>query len=159
MRRHFVIEGIVVGLAGAAVVAVWFLFLDLVAGMPLRTPALLGAAIFEGLRDPAALKITPALVLQYTVAHTLVFVVFGIAVAGLFALIDYERRVLFGVFMLFCCFEVFVALMVMMLAERLTEEIPVWAILGGNLLSAVVMLAILFRNHRRAPRELLTVGE
>jgi hypothetical protein len=159
MRRHFVSEGIVVGLAGAAGVAVWFLFWDLAAGRPLRTPALLGAAIFEGLRDPGALVIAPALVLKYTVAHALAFVAFGIAVAGLFALVDYERRVLFAVFMLFCCFEVFVVGMVMMLAERLIEEIPVWAILGGNLLSAVVMLAILFRNHHRAPRELLTVGE
>jgi hypothetical protein len=159
MRRSIVTEGIVVGTAGAAVVAAWFLLYDVAAGMPFRTPALLGAAIFEGLRDPAALVITPALVLKYTVAHGLAFVAFGMAVAGLFALVDYERRVLFAVFMLFCCFEVFVVGMVTTLAERLIEEIPVWAILGGNFLSAVAMLAILFRSHHRAPSELLTVGE
>ena len=159
MRRSIIREGIVVGLAGATAVAVWFLLYDLAAGVPFRTPALLGAAIFDGLRDPAALVITPALVLKYTVLHGLAFLAFGIAAAGLFALVDYERRVLFAVFMLFCCFEVFVIGMVMALAERLIEEIPIWAILGANLLAAGVMLGILFRSHHRMPREVLTAGE
>lgn len=61
--------------------------------------------------------------------------------------------------MLFCCFEVFLVGMVMTLAERLIEEIPIWAILGANLLAAVVMLGILFRSHHRVPREVLTTGE
>ena len=46
-------EGIWAGLLGAAAVAIWFLAYDAVAGLPLRTPALLGAALFHGLRDPA----------------------------------------------------------------------------------------------------------
>jgi hypothetical protein len=159
MRHTIIGEGLVVGLAGATAVAVWFLLYDLAAGMPFRTPALLGATIFDGLRDPAALVITPALVLKYTVLHGLAFLVFGVAAAGLFGLVDYERRVLFAVFMLFCCFEVFLVGMVMMLAERLIEEIPIWAILGANLLAAIVMLGILFRSHHRVPREVLTAGE
>ena len=159
MRRSIIREGIAVGLAGAAAVAVWFLLYDLAAGVPFRTPALLGATIFDGLRDPAALVITPALVLKYTLLHGLAFLAFGIAAAGLFALVDYERRVLFAVFMLFCCFEVFLVGMVMTLAQRVIEEIPIWAILGGNLLAAAVMLGILFRSHHRVPREVLTVGE
>ena len=159
MRRSIITEGIVVGLAGATAVAVWFLLYDLAAGVPFRTPALLGATIFDGLRDPAALVITPALVLKYTVLHGLAFLAFGIAVASLFALVDYERRVLFAVFMLFCCFEVFLVGMVMMLAEWLIDEMPIWAILGANLLAAGVMLGILFRSHHRVPREVLTAGE
>jgi len=159
MRRSLIREGIGVGLAGAVAVAAWFLLYDLAAGVPFRTPALLGAAIFDGLREPAALVITPALVLKYTVLHGLAFLAFGIATAGLFAIVDYERRVLFAVFMLFCCFEVFVIGMVMALAERLIEEIPIWAILGANLLAAGVMLGILFRSHHRMPREVLTAGE
>jgi len=127
--------------------------------MPFRTPALLGATMFEGLRDPAALAITPALVLEYTAAHGLAFLAFGIAAAGLFALVDRERRVLFAVFMLFCCFEVFSVAMIMMLAERLVDEIPIWTVFGANLLAAVVMLGILFRAHHRMPSEVLTVGE
>ena len=159
MRRSIIREGLVVGLAGATAVAVGFLLYDLAASVPFRTPALLGATIFDGLRDPAALVITPALVLKYTVLHGLAFVAFGIAAAGLFALVDYERRVLFAVFMLFCCFEVFLVGMIIMLAERLIEEMPIWAILGANLLAAGVMLGILFRSHHRVPGEVLTAGE
>ena len=152
-------EGIVVGLAGAAAVAAWFFVLDLIASTPFRTPALLGAVLFDGLRDPAGLTITSGLVLKYTAVHGLAFLLFGWAIAGLFALAERDRHLMFGVFMLFCCFEVFLVGMVMALAERLIEEIPIWSILGGNLLAAIVMLGILFRSHHRVPREVLTAGE
>ena len=152
-------EGALVGLAGAAAVAIWFLIYDLAAGMPLRTPALLGAALFEGLRDPSALVVTPTLVLKYTLVHGIVFTAFGIAAAGLFALADRERRVLFGTFMLFCCFEVVFVLAVMVTAGWLLEELPIWSILVANFLAATVMLGILFRRHHRMPRELLSTGE
>ena len=105
-RERILYEGILVGLAGAVAVAVWFFLYDLAAGMPFRTPALLGAALFEGLRDTAMLTITPGIVLKYTAVHGLVFLVFGMAAAGLFALAERDRHVLLGVFMLFCCFEV-----------------------------------------------------
>ena len=154
-----VLEGALVGLAGAAAVALWFLIYDLAAGVPLRTPALLGAALFEGLRDPSALVITPMLVLKYTIVHGIVFVAFGIAAAGLFALADRERRVLFAAFMLFCCFEVVFVLVVMVMAGWLLEELPIWSILAANFLAAVVMLSFLFRLHHRMPRELLSTGE
>ena len=71
-----------VGLAGAVAVALWFFVYDLAEGTPFRTPALLGAALFEGLRDPAALT-TLALVLEYTAVHGLAFLAFGLVSAGL----------------------------------------------------------------------------
>jgi len=158
-RGTTISEGILVGLAGASAVAIWFLLYDLAAGVPFRTPALLGAALFDGLRDSGALRVTASGVLKYTAVHGLAFVAFGLVAAGLFAIVDRERRVLFAVFMLFCCFEVFFALAVMIMAERLLEEISTWAILTGNLVAMVVMLAILFRRHHRMPAEVLTAGE
>ncbi len=152
-------EGVMVGLTGALVVAVWFFLYDLAAGAPFRTPALLGAMLFEGARDPSSVAITTGLVLKYTVVHGLAFIAFGVAAAGLFALADRDRRVLFAVFMLFCCLEVAAFLMIFVLAERLLEDLAPWAILGANLLAAVVMLALLFHSHRRSPAELLVAGE
>lgn len=149
-------EGLMAGLAGAAAVAGWFLIYDVAAGVPLRTPALLGAALFHGLRDPAALVITAPLVLTYTVVHGLAFMAFGWATAGLLALADREPRLLFGLFMLFCCFEVFFVALVMILAEWLLEALAPWAILTGNLLAALVMLGVLFRSHRMAWLEFLS---
>ena len=141
-------EGIIGGLLGAAAVALWFLAYDAVAGVPLRTPALLGAALFHGLRDPRALVITVPLVLQYTIVHGVAFIVFGIATAGLLMLADRDPRLLFGFFMLFCCFEVFFAALVAILAEWLLEAVPWLTILAGNLLAALVMLGFFFREHR-----------
>ncbi|HEY7040698.1 MAG TPA: hypothetical protein VID28_17675 [Methylomirabilota bacterium] len=148
-------EGIWAGLLGAAAVAVWFLVYDTAAGVPLRTPALLGAALFHGLREPSALQITLPLVLLYTVVHGAAFVAFGIAAAGLLTLADRDPRLIFGLVMLFCCFEVFFAAMLTILAEWLLEAIPWWTILGGNLVAAIVMLGFFFREHRVTWREFL----
>jgi hypothetical protein len=148
-------EGLIAGLAGAAAVAVWFLLYDEAAGAPLRTPALLGAALFQGLRDANALEVTVPLVLQYTVVHGLVFILFGWAAAGLLALADREPRLLFIFFMLFCCFEVFFVALIAVLAEWLFDTIAWWTILTANLLAAVAMLGYLFRGHRVAWREFL----
>jgi len=148
-------EGSWAGLLGAAAVAVWFLVYDTAAGVPLRTPALLGAALFQGLREPSAVQITLPLVLQYTVVHGAAFVAFGIAAAGLLTLADRDPRLLFGLVMLFCCFEVFFAALLTILAEWLLEAIPWWTILGGNLLAAIVMLGFFFREHRVTWREFL----
>ena len=158
-RVGILYEGILVGLAGATAVAVWFLLYDLAAGTPFRTPALLGAALFKGLRDPAALTITPALVLKYSAVHGLAFAAFGVAAAGLFALADRDRHVLFAVFMLFCCFEVAALAAVMILASWLLHTLQPWAILGANLVAAIVMLGLLFRDHHMSLNEVLTSGE
>jgi hypothetical protein len=158
-RQRILYEGFLVGLAGAVAVAVWFFLYDLAAGTPFRTPALLGAALFEGLRDTASLTIAPSLVLKYTAVHGLVFLVFGVAAASLFALAERDRHVLIGVFMLFCCFEVAVFLAMMVLGSWLFETLPPWAVLGGNLVAALVMLGILFRDHHFSLHEALTSGE
>jgi hypothetical protein len=152
---HVAHEGLIAGLAGAVTVAVWFLVYDLAAGVPLRTPALLGAAMFHGLRDANALVIAPPLVLEYSIVHGFVFVLFGWAVAGLLALADREPRLLFGIFMLFCCFEVFFVAAVAIVAEWLFDTLTWWRILAANLLATVVMLGYFFRGHRIAWREFL----
>jgi hypothetical protein len=143
-------EGLVAGLLGAAAVAIWFLLYDLAAGVPLRTPALLGATLFHGLRDPSALAITLPLVLEYTAVHGLAFVAFGWATAWLLAVADREPRVLFIVFMLFCCFEVFFIALIAALAERLFETLAWWTILVANGVASLVMLGYFFRGHRVA---------
>jgi len=154
-RKRVLVEGIVVGLAGAAAVAIWFLLYDLAEGVPFRTPALLAAALFHGLRDAGALTVTPGLVFEYSLVHGIAFILFGLGTAGLFALVDRDRRVLFGVFMLFCCFEVFFIAVIAILAERLLETLAWWTILAANLLSSLVMLGYFFREHRVTWREFL----
>jgi len=149
-------EGVLVGLAGAVVVAVWFLVYDIASGAAFRTPALLGSVLFEHLRDPDALVITTRPVLEYTLVHGIVFIAFGIAAAGLFSIADRARAMLLGIFMLFCCFEVAFLAATSVVSEVLSRAFHPGAVLGANALASVVMLSMLFRNHRRSPSELLT---
>ena len=159
-RRNWKVEGVLAGLVGAATVALWFLIYDAATGVPLRTPGLLGAALFEGLRDPAAeLEISTRAVLAYSVVHVAVFVAFGLAAAGLFALADGDRRVLFWLFMLFCCFEVFAIALATVVREVLGHAIPMWPFLVANGLATATMLGVMFRQSRRSPSEVLVAGE
>ena len=82
-RARILSSGILVGFAGATAVALWFLLYDLAAGIPFRTPALLGAALFEGLRDPAALTIPAGPGFARSLGHGLGFLVSGGGLGGL----------------------------------------------------------------------------
>ena len=95
---HALREGVTVGLIGAAIVMLWFFIVDLAAGAPLRTPALLGAALFDGARHADAVTPPARLVVGYTAVHLAGFVALGLGVAGLFALAEREKRVLALIF-------------------------------------------------------------
>src|SRR5258708_37360591 len=162
MHRHTIVEGMIGGTIGAVAVAVWFLCIDVWMGQPFRTPALLGAALFEGLRDPAALHPTVQVVLEYTLVHWVAFVAFvafGLVAAGLLAAADRDPRLLFVVFMLFCCFEVFALGLISVLAERLFEVLALWTLVVANLLAGLIMLGFSFRRHRSTWHEFLVLSE
>ena len=159
MHKHTIVEGVIGGTIGAVAVAVWFLCIDASMGQPFRTPALLGATFFEGLRDPAALHTTACVVLEYTVLHWVAFVVFGLVTAGLLAAADRDPRLLFVVFMLFCCFEVFALGLISVLAERLFEVLAWWTLVLANLFAGLIMLAFFFRRHRSTWHQFLVQPE
>jgi hypothetical protein len=153
MRQEYLLprilrEGAIAGAVGAAVVAVWFLVYDLAAGVPFRTPALLAAALFQGLREPEMLVITPGLVAAYTLLHGAAFVVFGWLAALLLQVADRQPAGWFLLFLLFCCFEVFFLGLVTVFGERMLEPLAPWAVLTGNWLATVAMLGVVLPWHR-----------
>jgi hypothetical protein len=148
-------EGVMAGLIGAAVVAVWFLIYDTLRLQPLRTPALLGAAVLEGLRDPAVVVVRPDLVLGYTVLHVAAFAVFGVLAAGLIVAAEREPRLLLGLFIMFACFEIFFLGFVSVLDEHLVGALLWWNVAIGNLLAASAMLVYFFLGHRSLGARLL----
>jgi Na+-driven multidrug efflux pump len=159
MHRRTIVEGVMGGTIGAVAIAVWFLCIDVSRGQPFRTPALLGATLFEGLRDPAALRPTARVVLEYTVLHWVAFLAFGLLAAGLLAAADRDPRLLFVVFMLFCCFEVFALELISVLAEWLFGVLAWWTLILANLLAGLIMLGFFFRRHRSTWREFLALAE
>jgi hypothetical protein len=155
MLKRLAAEGMIAGTIGAAVVAGWFLLYDMAHGQSFRTPALLGAVLFQGLRDVGSLRITATLVLEYSLVHWAAFVLFGCMAAALLAAADRDPRLLAGLFVLFCCFEVAALAVIAILGEWLFEALPQWRIVIGNLLAAAAMLGVFFRRHRIAWLEFL----
>ena len=154
-ERSVLREGVMGGLLGAAVVAVWFLIFDIARGKPFLTPALLGAAVFHGVRDPAGVPIAFGSILGYTILHGLAFVAFGVIAAALIAISERETTLFIAVIILFACFEMFFLGAVGALGRSMMGEVVWWAVLVGNLLAAFVMLWYFFIGHRRLPRTLI----
>jgi ABC-type Fe3+-siderophore transport system permease subunit len=119
-------EGVIAGLIGAAVVAVWFLIYDAASGRPFRTPALLGAATFEGVKDPAAVPTVAALVLPYTVLHGVVFAMVGVLIAYLIVSAQREPSRVLMLFIAVMCFEIFFLAVVTWLAHPVLDEVQWW---------------------------------
>jgi hypothetical protein len=148
MDGRIVREGVVAGLIGAGVVAAWFLLFDALQGEPFRTPSILWAAIFQGVRTPAAVSPGVLPVLAYTVVHVLAFVAVGILAAALMAGAEREPAMLLALVIFFAAFEVFFLALVVFLAQPVLGVIAWWAILIGNFLAAVSMLAYFVASHR-----------
>ena len=157
--KNFLLEGAVAGIIGAAMVAVWFLAYDLLRDMPLWTPSLLGAALFDGWSHQVA-PVEPGalLVAKYTVVHGIAFIVFGCALAGLFAIADRDFRFLFAIFMLLCCFQVAFLALLAVLAQWLLDPVPWWTIVIGNVFATIGMLGVLLPRHRSALRRYARTG-
>lgn len=154
-RRSVLHEGIVGGVLGAVTVAAWYLVFDTLRGRPLITPTLLGAAVFSGVQDGAAVSVALAPILGYTILHGLAFVAFGLVAAALIAMSEQEPTLFIAVVILFACFEMFVLGVVGALGRSMVGALVWWAILVGNLLAAVVMLTYFFFGHRALPRTLV----
>jgi hypothetical protein len=148
-------EGIVAGLLGGSVVAVWFLLYDALRLRPLYTPALIGAAVLQGLRDPELLIPRLDVVVGYTVFHFAVFAFFGIAVAAFLLAAEREPRILLGLLVLFLCFQVFFFGFLEALDALLAGALPWWNVAIGNVLASVAMITYFFLGHRSLGARLL----
>lgn len=144
------IDGSIAGITGAAIVALFFLAVDLAQGVPLRTPGLLGTALFLG--RSLARDATPsmAVVVGYTVVHGVLFVAAGVC-AG-FALIRWSRPLgpLSGLGLaavLFAGMEILFLATLLLAAPQLIGEFGLGRIATANALAGGVMAAALLRRH------------
>jgi len=148
-------DGVIAGLIGAAVVAVWFLIFDIARGRPLLTPALLGSAVFEGITDPSQVVVSVGPVFFYTLLHGVAFVGFGVVAASLIQAAEREPALLIAFAILFAGFEAFFIGAAAALGTSMLGALVWWAILAGNLLASVAMLWYFFARHRRLPEMLI----
>ncbi|MSR37031.1 MAG: hypothetical protein EXR95_10415, partial [Gemmatimonadetes bacterium] len=105
--NNVVREGVVTGLIGATVVAVWFLLFDVMRGRPFFTPGALGSALFLGSSTVDAVTVNATTVIGYTVLHVLAFVVTGFFAAAIVTAADDAPPLILGAVLFFAAFEAF----------------------------------------------------
>ncbi len=145
-------DGIIAGLLGAASVAIWFLVLDVLGGKPLLTPTLLGMALFRRRADADLLHTIPVsldLVVMFTLADILVFVVIGVVTALLLTVAGQHPGFVFGLLLLFVLESGFNAAAAVF-AEPVLRMLSWPSVFVANLLAAAAMSGY-FWLRRRAP--------
>ncbi len=140
-------EGTYAGAIGATTVAVWFLFLDLLQGHPLRTPSVLGQVLLFGDRTPALDTIHFGAVIAYTAVHFGAFLLLGIGLVRLVRWAVRESVVRYALLQVFLVFEVLFYGLLMLASEATRALFPFWTVLTANTLAALAMGAYLWRMH------------
>lgn len=146
-REHSTVrEGLLTGLIGGIVVAVWYLAVDLGRGQLLHTPSVLGQVFVGGDTMPTA-QVVPQAVVQYSLLHFGVFFLLGIVLVALAHLATRNPSLRMGVwFGLVIGFLFFLGFM-FMLYSATDERFPWWPALGGSVLGIGSMALFLWRRH------------
>lgn len=143
-------DGVIAGLIGAAVIAVWFFIVDAVSGRPFFTPATLGHGLLDVLgKQPAQDDSMVIHVLAYTVFHFAAFMLVGLVASLIVFLAQREPSILFGFLVLFVAFEVgFYGLVGLLHQATALREFAWYQVLIGNLLAAGAMGFYFWRTHK-----------
>lgn len=154
--KKIIREGFIAGLIGAVAVATWFLIVDLVAGHPFFTPAMLGSAVFWGVRDPNTVEVALSTVLGYTMVHAVAFLVVGLIIAALATMVERFPPTLFLVIVFFAIFEFGFYLATALFARPLLGALAWWSVALGNLIAAGGMGSYFWRARPRIRESLAT---
>ena len=143
-------EGIVAGVVGALVVALWFLVLDALHGRPFYTPTVLGTALFGRGVWPATFETLPPsleMVAMFTWVHLLAFAVLGVVVARLIGMAEQHPSLGFGFVLLFVILEACFTAAMLIVAAPVLRALTWPAILVANLLAAAAMAGYFWLRH------------
>jgi len=156
LRNHpALVRGVVNGLIGAAVVAVWFFLLDLASGAPLRTPAALGSALLLGAAGPGEIVATFGLVAAYTVVHVTAFVIAGIVFVALAEEVERVPAMALLVLLTAILLEGLVLATIGVAAQWVLGTVGWWSVAVANVLAVLAMGWQVWRTHPMLPRRLL----
>lgn len=157
--RRTLREGIVAGLIGYAVVALYYGLLNLVAGRSFfDTARELGLRVVgEGwLGDGAAASYAP--VLAYNAVHGLAFLAVGLAAAWLVFQAERHPQFWFFFFLVGVSGLIVTELLFLLLAVPVTEVLSWESVAGANALAALAVGVFLFRRHRTIRERIEEMG-
>jgi hypothetical protein len=141
-------EGLTAGLIGAGSVAAWFFFVDLFAGRPLFTPAVLGAAVFDLIGGGFGGHGFATHVAVYTVLHCAAFVVAGLVLSAVINLLDRRPSMLYTCIGVFVAFEIGFYTFTALLSRSPVFGAIAWYQFGAaNLIASYLMIRYLWHAH------------
>jgi hypothetical protein len=146
-RAHSTLrEGLLTGLIGGLVVAVWYIAVDFGRGRPLYTPNVLGQ-VFVGRDTMPTVHIEPQAVAEYSLLHFGVFLLLGLVLATLTHMAVRNPALRMGVWLGLVISFMFFLGFLFMLYSATEERFPWWPALGGSLLGIGSMGFYLWRRH------------
>lgn len=140
-------EGVATGVIGATCIAVWFFLVDVLAGRPLATPALLGHGLFSVL-GPGMTESHGVDILVYTLFHYGAFIGVGFLAALIVRAAGKEPSLLLGFVMLFVAFEIaFYALVALLQQSTSLGGLAWYNVMAGNIIAAAGMWVYFWKAH------------
>lgn len=146
-RHRIVHDGVIGGLIGAGIVAVWFLVYDLLFREAFFTPAALGSALLLGASGPAEIQINVATVLGYSILHVSAFLVGGIVAAAFWVNAERYPPLILGFILVFTAFSAAIMGVITLFASWILPLLGWWAILIGSILGAAGVIGYLSARH------------
>jgi hypothetical protein len=139
-------RGLITGLIGATVVAMWFFAIDLLADAPFTTPVAMGSALLFGASaDNAALNL--GVVAAYTVVHVVAFAVAGVLFVIVAEGIERSPSFLLLAVMTAIVLDGIVVATLALGAQWVLGTLGIWSVVIGNLLAVCSMGAYVWLTH------------
>ena len=147
-REHSVVrEGLLTGLVGGLIVAVWYLIYDAGQGQIGHTPNILGQVFVQRDTMPAVRVVSPAAVTDYALLHFASFFILGIVLTWLTHLASRNPSLRMAVWLgLVIAFAYFLGLLVMLYAAT-DQRLPWPSAVVGSVLGIGSMGLMLWRRH------------
>lgn len=147
-RHNSISEGVYAGFIGATIIAIWFAVIDLMAGLPLHTPDLLGAGLLSVLGKPPMMPDTVAFhVFAFTILHYVAFSVVGIIMVKIVHQSARTPAILAGFLIAFVAFEIGAIGLTSLLTESRLGGMAWYQVFIANLLAAAGMFWFLWKRH------------
>jgi hypothetical protein len=140
-------RGLITGLIGAAVVAVWFFLLDVLAGAPFTTPVALGSALLFGASNADSAALNLGVVAAYTVVHVVAFAIAGVVFVMIAEGIERSPSFLLLAVLSAIVLEGVVVAVLALGAQWVLGALGIWSVFLGNLLAVAGMGWYVWQTH------------
>lgn len=142
------VEGVLTGLIGAAVLAAWYAIFDVRTGHPLQTVSALGQFAFRGYFTTASAVTQPQATFGTIAFYVVLWVLIGLGLTKLVHLAARHRYLRMGVWLALVIIFVAYLNVTLIVAASAGLQLPLTRVAIGSLLSTVAMAAFLLARHR-----------